>query len=267
MYRCDEHSSNPNKRAWQRTATAIDEAVTYRLHQKIRATFDSELWRETAAQQLAEVEDEKRRLQMQIQALDRAMEDVVNNLASLQRPNLIAQLEQRYTQMELERERFLNQIVAVETANRLVALSAFEEMQRAVDNWHLLTRDEQRKIVLMLIERIEIPDSVPHRDLTARIIWFDGSSNEFTVRRTIRKDQVWTLAEIDTVIALVKAGATQLEIASALPKRRWETIRRRIRLHFGVGVRIPGAGLLERSESYESYTHRVGGTQSSSTPN
>jgi len=157
-----------------------------------------------------------------------------------------------------------NKFDILQLANRLAGLSSLSEMQEAVDNWHLLTRDEQRKIVLMLIESAEIPHVTPHRELTARIIWFDDSSDEFTVRRTVRKDQVWTLAEIDTLKALAEGGATQLEIARALPTRKWENIRRQLRLHCGAGVRIPERGILPQVESFDTYAQRVGGLEANS---
>ncbi len=266
-YHCDEQSYDPNKRVWRRTSTAIDEAIFHHLQQKVRATFDSERWRASAAEQLALAESEQRRLQAQVEALERSMEDVVSNLMSLRLPPVIAQLEQSYAQMESERKWYLSQIAALESSNRLSILSPFEELLTAIDNWQLLTRDEQRKIVLLLIQRIEIPHFIPHRALTLRIIWFDDSVTELTVRRSQRQDQVWTLAELDTLISLVNAGATQLEIARALPKRKWENIRRQIRLHCGLGLCIPEVGVVRQSESYDDHTHRVGGTQSNSTPN
>lgn len=266
VYHTNEQTYNPSYTIWQRSSTAIDEAITHRLHQKIRATFDSEVWRETTANQLAEAEAEKKRLQSQVEALERAMTDVVNNLASLKHPTLIAQLEHRYARMEEERLHILQQIVDVERANQLVYQSAFAEMHSALENWRLLSRDEQRKIALILIQRIEIPQVTPHRELTMRIIWFDNSVDEFTVRRTVAQKDLWTLEELDTLYQLVEAGATQLEIAQALPTRKWLNIRRQILRRFGSGVRIPDVGVLQQQESAESYMHRVGGTQSNSTP-
>jgi hypothetical protein len=265
-YHTNEESTDARDRVWRRTANKIDEAITYRLHQKIRATFDSEVWREVAEEQLGAVEHEERRLRTQVQALERSMEDIVTNIAALKHPTLINQLEQRYTQMEVERERLSRQISEVQSTNHVELLTSFAEMQMAINNWELLTRDEQRKVISLLIRRIEIPEVIPHRDLTLRIIWFDESCDELTVQRGMRSDQIWSLRDVDMLCSLVKDGATQLEIAQALPTRKWENIRRQIRLHFGAGLVISGVGVLTQEESYEHYLHRVGGTKSSSTP-
>lgn len=55
---------------------------------------------------------------------------------------------------------------------------------------------------------------------------------------------------------LLTAGATQLEIAAALPYRSWQAIRRRIILLRGPGFLIPESGRLEDGETYEAYLSR-----------
>src|SRR5690606_37609764 len=55
---------------------------------------------------------------------------------------------------------------------------------------------------------------------------------------------------------LLTAGATQLEIAAALPYRSWQAIRRRIILLRGPGFLIPESARLEDGETYEAYLSR-----------
>jgi hypothetical protein len=55
---------------------------------------------------------------------------------------------------------------------------------------------------------------------------------------------------------MLTAGATQLEIAAALPYRSWQAIRRRIILLRGPGFEIPESGHLEDGETYEAYLSR-----------
>lgn len=55
---------------------------------------------------------------------------------------------------------------------------------------------------------------------------------------------------------MLTAGATQLEIAAALPYRSWQAIRRRIILLRGPGFVIPESGHLEDGETYEAYLSR-----------
>lgn len=249
-------STNPHKNVWQRNAAAIEEAIIYHLHQKIRATFQSERWREAVAQEQANAENENRRIQAQIDALERSKEDVIQNLLWLKTPEAVAKLEDRFVLMGEEQKQLQEQLEQYQKANYLTYLETYEELLTTIENWHLLTRDEQRPIVLTFINQVEIPQVTPHRELSARIIWFDNSTEEFTVRRARRKDQVWTLVEIDTLQALVKSGATQLEIASALPSRKWVNIRRQIRLHCG-RVQIPENHQMREHEVFQELSEQV----------
>lgn len=66
----------------------------------------------------------------------------------------------------------------------------------------------------------------------------------------------WLEAEMNKLDELLTAGATQLEIAAALPYRSWQAIRRRIILLRGQHFAIPQTGQLEDGETYEMYLTR-----------
>lgn len=55
----------------------------------------------------------------------------------------------------------------------------------------------------------------------------------------------WQEAEMDKLEEMLTSGATQLEIAAALPYRSWQAIRRRIILLRGPRFTIPDSGRLE----------------------
>jgi hypothetical protein len=66
----------------------------------------------------------------------------------------------------------------------------------------------------------------------------------------------WLEAEMNKLDELSTAGATQLEIAAALPYRSWQAIRRRIILLRGQRFGVPESGYLEDGETYEMYLTR-----------
>ncbi|MBK9745994.1 MAG: recombinase family protein [Chloroflexi bacterium] len=66
----------------------------------------------------------------------------------------------------------------------------------------------------------------------------------------------WLEAEMNKLDELLTAGATQLEIAAALPYRSWQAIRRRIILLRGQHFAVPQTGQLEDGETYEMYLTR-----------
>lgn len=55
---------------------------------------------------------------------------------------------------------------------------------------------------------------------------------------------------------LLTSGATQLEIAAALPDRTWEAIRKKIVKLRGPGFDVPETGQLENGETIADYLER-----------
>ncbi len=55
---------------------------------------------------------------------------------------------------------------------------------------------------------------------------------------------------------LLDRGATQLELAAALPHRSWENIRKRVALMRGKGFIVPESGQLEQDETIYDYLER-----------
>jgi hypothetical protein len=66
----------------------------------------------------------------------------------------------------------------------------------------------------------------------------------------------WQESEMNKLEGMLTSGATQLEIAAALPYRSWQAIRRRVILLRGPGFVIPESGYLEDGETYEAYLSR-----------
>jgi hypothetical protein len=66
----------------------------------------------------------------------------------------------------------------------------------------------------------------------------------------------WIPEEIALLEKLLDKGATQLEIAAALPHRSWDKIRKRIRMLRGTGIDIPESGYLDAQDTYQSYLAR-----------
>jgi hypothetical protein len=66
----------------------------------------------------------------------------------------------------------------------------------------------------------------------------------------------WRDDELEILAERLDAGATQLEIAAALPDRTWEAIRKKIVKLRGPGYVVPESGHLEDGETYEAYLSR-----------
>lgn len=66
----------------------------------------------------------------------------------------------------------------------------------------------------------------------------------------------WVPEEMTLLEKLLDAGATQLEIAAALPYRSWQKIRKRITQLRGKAFKVPKAGQMEANETFMDYLHR-----------
>ena len=72
------------------------------------------------------------------------------------------------------------------------------------------------------------------------------------------RGEKWLSDDEALLLQLLDAGATQTEIAAALPTRRWWRIRAKITKLRGHDVVIPGVGAIQRNETILDYRQRVG---------
>lgn len=278
------HNEEPGRHdyrtTWRRDARYIDEAILHVFGKRLLATItswndhDNPLGNSGAAKQARA--QEQRRVEKQIQALERTMEDIISNLGSLRLPDLIAKMEQQYEQSKDEHARLTAQLEQTEAdaidgeqlrENLLRAFldpkrpfngTAYGELYGNLDLlWAGLTRDEIRTYARYYIERVEIPEFKPLSDAQFVIYWRDNTSSAITVRRKSNEGYVWSFAELDAINELVSRGASQLEIAAALPSRKWDNIRRQIRLQFGIGIETPAPYGPNKLESYNEYRART----------
>ncbi len=63
----------------------------------------------------------------------------------------------------------------------------------------------------------------------------------------------WTNEELRALEKAIETGATQLEMAAALPHRSWEAIRKKIAQIHGKGIKVPEMGFLAPSDTFLDY--------------
>lgn len=66
----------------------------------------------------------------------------------------------------------------------------------------------------------------------------------------------WTTEEVDKLEKALDRKATQLEIATELPVRTWEAIRKKIRQLRGTGVTVPETGYLSNQQRIGDYLNQ-----------
>jgi DNA invertase Pin-like site-specific DNA recombinase len=95
---------------WRRTAQYVDEAISDLLRERIRATFDEQVWQDTLNTFSSGFEKERKRLQSQLDALERFMDNQIASLDVITNPQLIKAVEQRYAEAQNEHKRLTDEL-------------------------------------------------------------------------------------------------------------------------------------------------------------
>jgi hypothetical protein len=214
---------------WYKQACYVDEVVALYLQDKLRATFDPESWESIVAAFGDEHEQERKRTLKQLTSLERDMERLIGNLAKLTNAQMIVKAQEQYEQYELERARLqaktteFNMVIA----QRQTLLKLRDAYSPAVDNWAKLTLDEQRLVLHVFLDHIEIAP-LPDQAVQVVMKWRDGSNDLVEIPRMGTTYTQWLASESNRLIELLEQNATQLEIASEFPNRKWAIVRTKI---------------------------------------
>lgn len=247
---------------WLKVATYVDETITDLLREKLRLTFDASIWEQALASFEEEFTKERRRKVAQLSSLERVMESLIAGLDILSNPEMIKAVQSRYEEAQAERTRLVSDLQTIE--NEAEHLSSVHLLKKtcgpALGNWEHLSRENKRVILHAFIDRIE---AYPIRQHVVRFVirWRDGGMDEVTLTKSNTVGTTWFPNEIERLLSLVDAGASQIEIAQSFPTRKWELIRfkfyrlRGYYLHFS-------PKLIRDFETYESFIVRTGGALS-----
>ena len=91
-----------------------------------------------------------------------------------------------------------------------------------------------------------IRDKETYEDYMARVEKQGSEANRTSGNR-------WTKEELEALAEAIENGATQLEMADALPHRSWEAIRKKIAQVHGKGIKVPETGFLAPSDTILDY--------------
>ena len=244
---------------WRRNAYFIDRAIISLVHEKLRATFDGDVWESTLATANLEYDEEKRRKQAHIATLERVMHNHILSLESLTNLNMIQAVQIRYEEAQREHKRLTTELKAVTTqAQRIEALKRLKETcDPTLESWDALSRDEQRTILHTFINRIEAAEA-DGTGLRLTVRWIDESSDSVTLPKQMKNGwRTWLESETNTLLQMVEAGATQVEIAAAFPSRTWKQIMDKIASHLGSGAVEFAIHPMREEETYLDFAKRA----------
>jgi hypothetical protein len=128
----------------------------------------------------------------------------------------------------------------------------------ALENWDGLTIDQKRVILHSFIARIEATP-LECQALHLIIYWRDEESDEIALPLTGSTFTAWLKREVDTLLALIDRGASQLEIAATFPNRTWDMIAQKVRYSRGRRTSFIKEQPIRGNETFAMYQKRTNG--------
>ncbi|MBE2192802.1 MAG: recombinase family protein [Anaerolinea sp.] len=242
---------------WYKQAFYVDEIVVHYLKSKLRATFNPDVWDAIVQTFHTDHEQERKRTLKQLAGLEKDMERLMYNLSKITNVQMIEKAQAQYEQYQLEQERLRTKVIELDKdiSQRQTLIKLRDTYIPAIDNWKRLSLDEQRLVVHVFVDRIEI-SSLPNQAVRVLIKWRDGSSDQVDIPRKGTTYIQWLASESSQLIELLEQKASQIEIASAFPNRSWHMIRCKI---YSMKSRFPttiAPKPIQDDETYNDYLRR-----------
>lgn len=244
---------------WRRTAKYVDDAVTKLLHEKLRATFSSDVWATTLAEAHEEYEKERNRIRNQLKTLEMVKSNMIRNMDTLTNREMIQKLQVRYEDAQAEENRLNKELAAtLSQAERIAALEKLkDDCEPTLDSWEHMTRDEKCVILHTFVNRIEATPK-DGTGMHIKVHWVDNTSDEVTIaKRSENGQRSWLDSETEQLKQLVEAGASQVDIAGAFPKLTWNRIYYKICKIYGYKSQHFSPRPIRNSETYMDYKKRL----------
>jgi DNA invertase Pin-like site-specific DNA recombinase len=251
------------KEIWHKRAVYIDEAFSDLLKDKLSSTFKTDSWEKISKQFSRDFVQERYLIETQLQSVEGEMTQLVANISQLTIPQLIAKTEEQYLHYEAEQSRLQSKLVELnQEANQLELLDEIRNTcDSMLENWDKLNREDKRRLIQVFVSAIEA-SPLPKQAVHLKIIWKDGSSDEFDLARKGSFYIGWMEHEVELLVELLESNVPQIEVAKAFPSRKWYMIRNKVYsmdadLNFEFSPKP-----IQDTETFDDYLRRTdGGTK------
>lgn len=252
------YSMSKDSLLWTKVASHVDDVITSLVHQKLATTFNSASWEETISQSAQIYQNERRRIEKQLAALEQVMQKQIVSLDTLTNVDMIHAIEKRYEDAQEEHSRLSQALYKAEDeGSKLEMLSALKrDFSLVLEQWDSYSFEQKQGILHMLITRIEATPNESH-DLALVVYWLDGSVDHTVVEYRTAKGTTWRRRETERLLELLDAGATQIEIAREFPERNWGDIYKHLYFLRGSAAHVFSALPIKYKESYTMYLERI----------
>jgi hypothetical protein len=251
----------PQKRVvWHRKATYMDRAISELLRAKLQRTFATPGWSAVAA---ALADDLERMYSQAVRQLG-DIEDRISCIRMDSGPIAKGQLGERTQRASeaylMERSRLEAMIARVESCARRRTLNGLQgRYVEVLRNWACLDAEQLRAIFQAFIRRVIASRVDDKCALELVVCWNDDSTDEICLPLQTSRSIYWLDSEVELLTLLINTKASQVEIASSFPDRKWHTIWEKARDLPGGIVPCVFPKPIRGAETYTEYLERASG--------
>lgn len=243
---------------WYKKANYFDATVSALLCKKLTLTFKFDDWSEKVDEFSKELDEQRELKSAQLTQLKTVMDNLVVSLGSISNPQMVAAVENKYHDAQVELDRLQTEIASLSSnvadSERLKLLK--HSYVQIPEKWERFTADEKREIIHAFVQRIEVTKVKAH-NLDVVVKWKDGSSDAFRLSRVAANGIRWLPQEVDLLIKLMESDSSKLEIAQAFPDVKWKDMLHKYRSVTKKASRIRRENTVYKNESYNEYMKRV----------
>jgi DNA invertase Pin-like site-specific DNA recombinase len=237
-------------------AHTIEQIIDAMLLERLKATtVDEGAWQAALASSQNSGFAEVRRIEGDIRGAERAKLAILENMKTLQHPDVLRSLESSYAAQEREIERLRIELEELRsnTRERQVLEDARPILDKIITRWAAVPNPSKRA----LFEALAHYATCNRLDEVRRVMtvtWRDGSETSTEFRHGIIRNH-WTRAELEQLRDMIDSARPQVEILKAFPKWNWNTMVRQYADHFTTDGRFVPYYKGEKKYPYRCYWH------------
>jgi len=191
-------------------ATRMERTIDELLLERLKATtIDEAAWQAALASTQEDDYNGLRRIEGEIRSAERAKAAILENLKTLQHPEVVRSLEASYAAKEREIERLRGQLVELQSGKRQrsVLQEARPVLERIITQWQVVPGPNKRELFEALARHVTVNRLDEVRRLLT-ILWRDESETSAIFRWGDFR-QHWSKAELEQLRAMVDASRPQ----------------------------------------------------------
>jgi hypothetical protein len=221
-------------------STHLDKVVDDLLLERLQATtIDDETWQKALENTQQSEQGDVRRIEQDIRAAERAKQTILNNLKTIDNPEIVKNLQASFEANDRDLDRLKAELAKAKadaSRNHRVNLQdARPVLELVIQRWDDVPGQQRRELFEAFARRIIVTRlGDVKRRLT--IEWRDGTTSTHGFR-TKRTKYTLTQEEADKLIGMIHAQRPQWEILREFPGLNWQGVVNRL-YHHGNRARI-----------------------------